>query len=505
MSDRLSPLDLPFLYVEGPGLPMHVGAVAIFETPAGGFAPAQLLDLVRAQLDQLPRYRQRLRPVPGHVAAPVWVDDAQFDLNYHVRHSVLPRPGSVDQLRELVARVHARRLDRARPLWEIYLVEGLADGSRFALVTKTHEVMVDEDVPDLVQVILSDRPTAGRPIEGTSFAGTQPARARTLDRADTNEVEPDLDQDGAGEESRANGEPSDLELLRTALVDLVGHPGRLGDAIRGAVGDLRGTAWRLGQLAGRSIADLAKLGTRLGPRGAPPSPLNVTVGETRRYAMVRTELDVYRQIRAVHGGTVNDVVLTVVAGALRAWLLARGEAVTSRTSLRALLPVSVAMTGGAAGMTGGPAGLVGTYLVDLPVGEPSPVMRLHQIRYRMHAHNAGDERVAAGVLSTLSGFAPPTLHALGARVANQLSRRIYNLVVTNGPGPQEPRYAAGARLLEAYPVVPLTAGHALSIGATSYCGTIGYGLLADRAAVADLDVLGQCLTEALSELAEAVR
>ena len=496
MSDRLSPLDLPFLYVEGPGLPMHVGAVAIFETPTGGFAPAQLLDLVRAQLDQLPRYRQRLRPVPGHVAAPVWVDDAAFDLNYHVRHSVLPRPGSVDQLRELVARVHARQLDRARPLWEIYLVEGLADGRQFALVTKTHEVMVDEDVPDLVQVILSDRPLGGGPTEGTSFAGTQPARTGALDRASAGAAEDDLDQGGTGADGR--GEPSDLELLRAALVDLVGHPGRLGDAVRGAVGDLRGTVWRLGQLAGRSVADLAKLGTRLGPRGAPPSPLNVTVGETRRYAMVRTELEVYRQIRAVHGGTVNDVVLTVVAGALRAWLLARGEAVTSRTSLRALLPVSIAMSGGS-------AGLVGTYLVDLPVGEPSPVMRLHQIRYRMHAHNAGDERVAAGVLSTLSGFAPPTLHALGARVANQLSRRIYNLVVTNGPGPQEPRYAAGARLLEAYPVVPLTAGHALSIGATSYCGTIGYGLLADRVAVADLDVLGQCLTEALSELAEAVR
>lgn len=498
MSDRLSPLDLPFFYVEGPGLPIHVGAVAIFETPAGGFAPAQLLDLVRAQLDQLPRYRQRLRPVPGHVAAPAWVADARFDLNYHVRHSVLPRPGSVDQLRELVARVHARQLDRARPLWEIYLVEGLDEGRRFALVTKTHEVMVDEDVPDLVQVILSDRPAAGSPIGGASFAGTQPAGARTLDRADTTGVEEDLDQGGAGEERPAGREPSDLELLRAALVDLVGHPGRLGDTIRGAVGDLRGTAWRLGQLAGRSVADLAKLGTRLGPRGAPPSPLNVTVGATRRYAMVRTDLEVYRQIRAVHGGTVNDVVLTVVAGALRAWLLARGEAVTSRTSLRALLPVSVAMTGGS-------AGLVGTYLVDLPVGEPSPVMRLHQIRYRMHAHNAGDERVAAGVLSTLSGFAPPTLHALGARVANQLSRRIYNVVITNSPGPQEPRYAAGARLLEAYPVVPLTAGHALSVGATSYCGTIGYGLLADRDAVADLDVLGQCLTEALSELAEAVR
>lgn len=498
MSDRLSPLDLPFLYVEGPGLPMHVGAVAIFETPAGGFAPAQLLDLVRVQLDQLPRYRQRLRPVPGHVAAPVWVADAQFDLNYHVRHSVLPRPGSVDQLRELVARVHARQLDRARPLWEIYLVEGLANGRQFALVTKTHEVMVDEDVPDLVQVILSATPSVASRVGTTGSAGTQPARTGALDRAGANEAESDLDQDGAGEAGRAVAEPSDLELLRAALVDLVGHPGRLGDAIRGAIGDLRGTAWHLGQLAGRSIADLAKLGTRLGPRGAPPSPLNVAVGETRRYTMVRTELEVYRQIRAVHGGTVNDVVLTVVAGALRAWLLARGEAVTSRTSLRALLPVSVSMTGGS-------AGLVGTYLIDLPVGEPSPVMRLHQIRYRMHAHNAGDERVAAGVLSTLSGFAPPTLHALGARVANQLSRRIYNLVVTNGPGPQEPRYAGGARLLEAYPVVPLTAGHALSIGATSYCGTIGYGLLADRAAVADLDVLGQCVTEALSELAEAVR
>lgn len=497
MSDRLSPLDLPFLYVEGPSLPMHVGGVAVFETPAGGFAHEQLLDLVHAQLDRLRRYRQRLRRVPGHVAAPVWVDDAQFDLNYHVRHSVLPRPGGVDQLRELVARVHARQLDRARPLWEIYMVEGLDRGRRFALVTKTHEVMVDDDVPDLVQVILSDRPAGARPIGATSVAGTQAAGTGPPDTTPRNARSPEHDLDQAGAEGSGR-EPSDWELLQAAVVDLVGHPARVGDAVRGAFGDLRGTAWRLGQLAGRSVSDLAKLGTRLGPRGAPPSPLNVVVGDTRRYAMVRTDLDLHRQIRAVHGGTVNDVVLTVVAGALRAWLLARGEAVTSSTSLRALLPVSVAVTGGSAGE-------VGTYLVDLPVGESSPVMRLHQIRYRMHAHNAGDERVAASALSKLSGFAPPTLHALGARVASRLSRRMYNLVVTNGPGPQEPRYAGDARLLEAYPVVPLTAGHALSIGATSYHGTIGYGLLADGAAVADLDVLAHCLSEALTELAEAVR
>jgi len=498
VSDRLSPLDLPFLYVEGPSMPMHVGGVAVFETPDGGFAPADLLDLVGAQLDRLPRYRQRLRHVPGHVAAPVWVDDARFDLEYHVRHSVLPRPGSVDQLRELVARVHARQLDRSRPLWEIYLVEGLDQGRRFALVTKTHEVMVDDEVPDLVQVILSAAPSAA-PADDMSNGL---ARTRRVAGAADNADEPDDlgrtdGRAGAGADGAA-AEPSDWELLRAAVADLVGHPGRIGDAVRGAVGDLRGTAWRLGRLAGRGVADLARFSARLAPRGAPPSPLNVVVGETRRYAMVRTDLEAHRQIRAVHGGTVNDVVLTVIAGALRAWLLARGEAVTSGTSLRALVPVSVAVTGGSAGE-------VGTYLVDLPVGEPSPVMRLHQIRYRMHAHNAGDERVAASTLSTMSGFAPPTLHALGARVASRLSRRLYNLVVTNGPGPKEPRYAAGALLLEAYPVVPLTAGHALSIGATSYRGTIGYGLLADGAALADLDVLAQCLTESLIELAEAVR
>ncbi|MCI0686160.1 MAG: wax ester/triacylglycerol synthase family O-acyltransferase [Sporichthyaceae bacterium] len=497
MSDRLSPLDLPFLYVEGPTLPMHVGSVAIFETPAGGFSPADLVGLIGEQVAQLSRYRQRLRHVPGHVAAPIWVDDAKFELDYHVRQSALPRPGSPEQLRELVARVQSRQLDRARPLWELYLVDGLADGSRFAVVTKTHEIMVDDDVPDLVQVILSSDPGAPRPDGAMGFTGTQPVRAHTANRAsgDAEPGEEDLEPAGS---AAGSGEPSDWDLLRGALADLVGHPGRIGGAVRHAVTDLRGTAWRLGQLAGRSVADLAKVGSRISGRAAPPSPLNVVVGETRRYTTVSTDLETYRQIRAVHGGTVNDVVLTVVTGALRAWLLARGEAVTGSTSLRALLPVSLATTGGAAGE-------VGTYLVDLPVGEPSPVMRLHQIRYRMHAHNAGDERVAASALSKLSGFAPPTLHALGARVASRLSRRMYNLVITNGPGPQEPRYAAGAKLVEAYPVVPLTAGHALSVGATSYCGAIGYGLLADGAAIPDLDVLAQCLTEALTELAEAVR
>jgi diacylglycerol O-acyltransferase len=236
-------------------------------------------------------------------------------------------------------------------------------------------------------------------------------------------------------------------------------------------------------------------------RQAPDSPLNVRIGEQRRFAMARTDLDDYKRVRKTHGGTVNDVVLTTVAGALRCWLMTRGEAVTPTTTVRAMVPVSV-RTEGQDGQLGN---RVSSYFVDLPVGESNPAMRLHQVSFAMRGHKESGQSVGADALVQLSGFAPPTLHSLGARVASGLSRRLFNLVVTNVPGPQFPLYAAGARMLEMYPVVPLSKGQAVSVGLTSYDGGVYYGLNADRDAMPDVDVLAGLIEESLAELVGTTR
>jgi WS/DGAT/MGAT family acyltransferase len=233
-------------------------------------------------------------------------------------------------------------------------------------------------------------------------------------------------------------------------------------------------------------------------RAAPSSPLNVDIGEQRRFGMAKSELDDYKRVRKAHGGTVNDVVLATVAGALRTWLLTRGESVTPTTTIRAMVPVSVR----AEGETGG--NRVSSYFVDLPVGEGNPVMRLHQVSFAMRAHKESGQSVGADALVQLTGFAPPTIHALAARLGSDLSKRLFNVVVTNVPGPQFPLYAAGARMLEMYPVVPLSKGQAVSIGLTSYDGGVYYGLNADRDAMPDIDVLAGCIEESLAELVGTV-
>jgi diacylglycerol O-acyltransferase len=213
-------------------------------------------------------------------------------------------------------------------------------------------------------------------------------------------------------------------------------------------------------------------------------------------------------VRKAHGGTVNDVVLATVAGALRIWMLTRGESVTPSTTVRAMVPVSVRPderpTSDTTELTGGLGNRVSAYFVDLPVGEPSPAMRLHQISYAMKAHKESGQSVGADAIVALSGFAPPTIHSAAARLASRLSRRLFNVVVTNVPGPQFPLYAAGAQMLECYPVVPLSKGQAVSIGLTSYDGGVYYGLNADRDAMPDVDVLAQCIEESLAELVETV-
>jgi diacylglycerol O-acyltransferase / wax synthase len=468
--ERLSPLDVSFLYMETPTTAMHVGGVALFDRPAKDFDYDRLVELISERIALVPRYRQKVKWVPGRIAAPVWVDDPDFDVTYHVRRSGLPRPGTMDQLRELVGRLQSRQLDRNRPLWEMYLVEGLeGDGTsgshdRMAIITKTHHAMVDGvSAVDIGTVILDPTPEP-RSIDGDGWA---PAP-----------------------------EPSGLTLVAGAVVDAVRRPAAIADNVRTGVLDAKRTASRALSVVGGLAAASKVVRT-----SAPASPLNVEIGEQRRFGMAVTELDDYKRVRKAHGGTVNDVVLATVAGALRSWLLTRGEPVTSTTTLRAMVPVSVRTEG----QQGALGNRVSSYFVDLPIGEASPVVRLHQVSYAMRSHKEAGQSVGADALIALSGFAPPTIHSAAARLASGFTRRLFNVVVTNVPGPQFPLYAAGARMVAAYPVVPLAKGQAVSIGLTSYDGGVYYGLLADRDAMPDVDVLASLIEDSLAELVETVR
>jgi diacylglycerol O-acyltransferase / wax synthase len=464
VTERLSALDVSFLYMESPSTPMHVGSVARFAPPAGtSFDYDALCDLVSRRIGLVPRYRQKVRWVPGHLANPVWVDDEDFDIAYHVRRSALPKPGSDAQLRQLVGRLQARQLDRNRPLWEIYLVEGLADG-RFAIITKTHHAMVDGiSAVDIATLILDLEPTP-------------------------RETPEDMWIPHPG--------PSGLGLVADAIADSLRRPSQILDTVHSGLTDARLTAERaFGALNG--VAAFA----RTSLKSAPSSPLNADIGEQRRFGMAATSLDDYKRIRKSHGGTVNDVVLATVAGALRIWLLTRGESVIPSTTVRAMVPVSVRSDG-----EGGALGnRISSYFVDLPVGEPSAVIRLHQVSYAMKGHKESGQSIGADALVRLTGFAPPTIHSAAARLGSGLARRLFNVVVTNVPGPQFPLYAAGAQMVDCYPVVPLSHGQAVTIGLISYNGGVFYGMNCDRDSMPDIDVLAGCIEESLAELLETSR
>ncbi|PRY51830.1 WS/DGAT/MGAT family acyltransferase [Geodermatophilus tzadiensis] len=460
MTERLSTLDASFLYLEDDGAPLHVAGVLVLEPVAGGLDA--LADLVEARLPLVPRYRQRIVQVPGRLANPVWADDPDFDVAYHVRRSAVPRPGTQQQLLDLVSRVTSRPLDRNRPLWEVYLVEGLAEG-RVAVVTKTHPALVDGlGAVDIAQVLLEPAPDVAVP-------PTDDWAPRRL--------------------------PGRVELVLDAFGEYVQRPASAVEGAWSAVGDLRSTTARVRGVAGGLVraAQSAVVPPRHGP-------LNRTVGRQRRVAVARASLEDLRSIRKAHGGTVNDVLLTVLTGAMRDWLLSRGEPVLASTAIRALVPVSEQGEDQEL-----PGSSVSAHLVDLPVGEPNPWVRLARLSYAMRGVTHSGRSVRADTLIALTGFAPPTLHALGARAARGLSRRLFNLVVTNVPGPQVPLYAAGARMLEVFPVVPLLGGQGLAVGMTSYDGHVYVGLNADRDGVGDVDVLADLVEQEVAALTESVR
>lgn len=464
--ERLSSLDASFLYLEDETTPMHVGSVLVLDPPRGGFDYDRLVDLVGNRIAYVPRYRRRIQEMPLGLMNPLWVDDENFDVSYHVRRAALPRPGTAAQLEEFVGRVQSRPLDRSRPLWEVYLVEGL-EGGRVAIVSKSHESMVDGiNAMDLGHVILDSAP-------GKHYAIPHTWRPETA--------------------------PSNLDLLGGMALHLARAPQRAIADLPETVGELRAVVGRFGAMAG-SVVDIA---TKLIMRPAPSSPLNAQVGAHRRFVMLDTDLADYKSIRAAMGSspdldhvTVNDVALAAISGALRAWLLARGRSVDSGVRVRAMVPVSIYDPDS----PGEGHDSVAATFVDLPVGEPRAVMRLHQIAYSMQQEVATRAAVDARSIAAIAGFAPSTLHSLGARLGSAMSRRAFNLVITNVPGPQQQLYVADAPMIATYPVIPLAKGQALTVGLTSYNGRVHFGLVADRDAMSDVDLLGQGVQEAIDEL-----
>lgn len=449
MPKRLNPIDIAFLYEETRTAPRQVATLAVLEPGKDGFDYDKLIRVIAERISLVPRYRQRVQKVPGRLGAPVWVDDVDFDLTFHVRRSAVPSPGTPKALHELVSRLISRRLDLEKPLWEAYLVAGLA-GGRVALLIKSHQALVDgSETVDLAQVLLEETPE---------------------DRV--------IPSDGW----RPRAAPSPGALVADTVVDTAFHPAKAFELARAGVNKMA----HFMPLVGGQRLDSDNL-------------LFAELSQHRRFVTVKTCLEDYRRVRDIHGGTVNDVILATIAGGIRAWLLTRAEPVTEKTRLRAMVPMSVVAPDGVPTSLGSK---VRGHLLSLPVGETNPVVRLHQVSYALKAHKETGVAVAANKLAGLPGFAPTTFHAVGSRVADVQPGRAFHLAVTNVPGPQEPMYVAGARVVATYPALPLSRGRILSIGITSYDGGVFFGIVADRQAMPDADILGQCIEEALAELVE---
>ncbi|MEU0541575.1 wax ester/triacylglycerol synthase family O-acyltransferase [Nocardia sp. NPDC005978] len=465
MITRLTPQDASFYRLESSSNPMHIGSLAILRNPAptgnSGRAPLdyeRLVSLVESRLPLVPLYRRKVREIPFALGRPVWVDDAQFDISYHIRRSALPGPGTDEQLLDLVARLASHPLDNTRPLWEMYLVEGLSEG-RSAVFTKTHSALVDGDSALEIGHVILD----------TS--------------ADPREV--------ADDAWRAHREPADLELLIGAVLHLATQPREALEVMRHHGAE----AFAVVDATGKAVQKMVSM-LRAAALGAPDSPLNTRTSRNRRVEVVRTDLEDYRKIRKRFDCSINDVILAVVTGALRNWLLSRGQVLTEADTLRAVVPISVYSDGAELK----PAGEVTSIMVDLPVGEPNPVIRLSHIKHATEPHTRHDRGVQARTLVHMAGFAPASLHAMSVRSASTFAEHTFNLVITNAPGPQQPMFIGGARMLEMYPVSPLLRFQALSIGLTSYDGRVFYGLTADRDAMADIAVLTASVHESMEEM-----
>ncbi len=456
--DRLTGLDSSFLHLERDSAHMHVAGCAIFY----GRAPTheELVGAIEARLHLVPRYRQRLAFVPLGQGRPVWVDDPHFHVAYHVRHTALPEPGSEEQLMRMTGRVFSQALDRSRPLWEVWLVEGL-EGGRFALLSKTHHALVDGISGVDILTVLFDTSPEPMPVAPPDHEWVP----RPL--------------------------PSRAQLLADALLERATVPGEMARGVRAA---LRGPRAVVGQVM-RSVGALGQLALT-GLQPAPHTVFNATIGPHRRFTWVRGDLAQFKAIKNALSGTVNDVVLTVVSGALGRYMRSHGAS-TEGVVLRAMVPVSVRadIERGALGNR------VAAMWAPLPVSIEDPAERLRTISASMQELKGSGQAVGAQVLTQLSGFAPPTIISQAARL--QARQRLFNLVVTNVPGPQFPLYLLGRELEAIFPMVPLAKNTALGVAILSYNGQLNFGLSGDYDAMADIEALAVELRAAIAELAAA--
>jgi diacylglycerol O-acyltransferase / wax synthase len=454
--ERLSASDVSSLLAERGPIHVHVGGTLVVEGPPPGFE--RLLEHVDSRLALVPRFRQRVTEAPLKLSNPSWQDDPRFDLRWHVRRRALPAPGSTAQLRELVGEIMSEPLDFSRPLWQIYLIEGLED-ERHAVLSKTHHALVDGvSAVDVGTILLDPNP------EGTEMELPE------------QDWEPD--------------EPSPEMLFVRAATDRIRSPLRAArKAATGAIAMPRETATRVMRTA-EGFAGLAA-----GGPSAPSTPLNVTIGRDRRVAYVPAELDALKRARGDGGATVNDVILAVSAGALRRFLGGRGGDLPEH--LVALVPVSIRRPDEELEL----GNRISTILVRLPIAEADPGRRLDLIQEETARLKESEQARAASLVIQATGFAPPTINrVLGDVIARPLT---WNLAISNVPGPQMPFYLLGRRLREVYPFVPLSPqNHALSLGVVSSDGGVYFGLAGDRDALADIDDLASAFEEALSEQAD---
>ena len=458
--DRLTPVDASFLHQEGPDAHMHLGGLVIVEGPPPTME--EFLEQIRTRLHLVPRYRHKLAFTPLDSGRPVWIDDPSFSLDYHVRHTALPAPGEWDQLCELTARIFSQALDRSKPLWEMWLIEGLKD-DRFALITKTHHSLIDGIAGvDLATVLFDVSPT--------------PPQLRHT-----------------GRPWKPHPEPSTAELLAAGLRGAVRTGMKLAEeAVEGlsrpdfALTRVREAAEGLGEI----------LWAALNP--APETPLNVPIGPHRRFVGIASSLDDFKLVKNAFGGTVNDVVLAVVAGALRSFLNGRGRS-TQGVEMRALVPVSVraedehGVGGNRIVVMRGP---LPTYIAD-------PIQRLRFVSHAMDGLKESKQALGAEVIAGAQNFAPPTILAQASRL--NFSTRLFNLLVTNVPGPQFPLYVLGREMLYTYPVAFLPQNHALAIAIMSYNGQMNFGLLGDFDALPDINSIGDSIAEELATLVSLAR
>ncbi len=458
--ELLNSLDAAFIDAEDQdqNTSFAIASIAVFEGPAP--THEEFLTAITARLPLVPLYRRKLRKVPFSLGPPVWVEDPNFDIRYHVRQTALPAPGGDRELRALMARVMTQRLDRDYPLWEYWLVQGLGQG-RWALISKVHHCMVDGvSGTDLYRVIFDTSP--------------EPPPLPTV------------------EERPAPPEPSGLELAARALLNSALLPLQDGGAIQRALANPE-TALRQGAKALRGAARMAEA---LAPAAA--SSLSGPIGRQRRYTWARASLGDVKTIKNELGGTVNDVFLAAISSGFRTLLLARGEE-PAPSMVPSLVPVSVRAEGEESIYENRVSALV----ANLPVDIADPVARLDSIKTQMAALKASNESLAGEAVVSLRRYTPFTLASMFVRLAFSLPQREIVTVTTNVPGPQQPLYGLGRRLVEIIPYVPIATTLRTGVSIFTYCGQVTFGLTGDYSTTPDLDVLATGIEDGVAELLKA--